>query len=78
MIASSDGTKTTPKKLAEEILFHAIASKMEFLSEDGAFHGLTEREIKLVEIQCVKIADRLIDKLGYEKQYENMMNGSNQ
>jgi len=55
--------KTTPKKLASEILWAAVRAQLDTAEFDDA---MTKREQKLVYCQMVKQARRIGKLLGYE------------
>lgn len=69
MIKDLDGEKTTPKKLAQDIIMDQIALAIGYgLEKYDSYEGdLTEREGKLVQEQIEKQANRVAKIFGYER-----------
>lgn len=66
-----DGNKkVTPKIKAQDLLMDAISVKLGYWTHEnlnGLTDGMTEREIKLVQEQMQKQADRIAKMFGFDK-----------
>ena len=72
MIRNSQDKKITPKELARELILNALSTARGYWTErDYIVEGMTDREIKLVNIQLQKEADRIAKKYGYESSWTN-------
>jgi|TARA_Y100000310_G_scaffold340923_2_gene438363 hypothetical protein len=69
MITSND-TKTTPKKKAQDVILEKLALCMGYWEENSELtEGMTEREIELVNEQMKKECDRIAKKFGYNESW---------
>ncbi len=71
MIKSADGSKSTPKAKAQEVLADGISTTLGYWEEAYVDHEMTDREIKLVKAQMQKLADRMAQMLGYEESWHS-------
>ena len=70
MILDNDGQKTTPKKLASDILLDGINIRIDFWGlEDDVFEKMTEREVELVGDQIRKLSNRMAKAIGRKTYY---------
>ena len=70
---NTDGEKTTPKQLAQDLLMDYVANALgygfERLEENGL--TLTEKQKEIVGDQLQKQADRIAKMFGFEKAWSN-------
>lgn len=58
--------RVTPKRYAQDFIRAALQGKIECMDlDDECQHEMTEREMRLVEDQIVKLAERVYKMVGY-------------